>query len=118
MELTEAITKAVGDCIEEGILAEFLKQNSTEVINMLTEEWNLERAIYIRQQEAREDGLEEGRREGRLEGREEGIGIGFVIANELRSGMTVQEVAKKHHMTEQSIMRIQTELEKLLQPQK
>ena len=34
---------------------------------MLTAEWNLDRAIYIREQEAREEGIEKGRAEERDE---------------------------------------------------
>jgi hypothetical protein len=58
MDLTAAVTKTVKDCIEEDILAEFFKEHSSEVINMLTTEWSLERAIYIREREAREEGID------------------------------------------------------------
>ena len=55
MELTDAIAKAVKDCEAEGILEDFLKSHSSEVINMLTAEWNIERAKIVWQREARED---------------------------------------------------------------
>ena len=77
LDLTDAATKAVKDCIEEGILAEYLKAHASEVINMLTTEWELERARKVWEEEAREDGWEEGRvvgrEEGRVVGREEGL---------------------------------------------
>jgi predicted transposase YdaD len=64
MNLTEAITAAVKDCIRENILADFLKSNSSEVINMLTMEFDIDRARAVWMQEAKEEGFEAGRQEG------------------------------------------------------
>ena len=69
MDLNEAISKAVKDCIEEGVLVDFLNEHGSEVINLLTAEWNLDRALYIRAQEAREEGLNKGLSKGRDEER-------------------------------------------------
>ena len=41
--------------IADGILADFLKEHSSEVINMLTREWKLEEVIEVREQETREE---------------------------------------------------------------
>ena len=60
MGLTSAVTQAVKDCINEGILADFLSTHSSEVINMLTTEWNQERAITVAREESRDEGREEG----------------------------------------------------------
>ena len=73
LDLTDAATKAVKDCIEEGILAEYLKAHSSEVINMLTAEWELERARKVWEEEAREDGWEDGWEKGWEKGREASI---------------------------------------------
>ena len=54
-----AITRAVNDCIEEGILSDFFIANASEVINMLTAEWDIDEARKVWEQEAREDSLEE-----------------------------------------------------------
>ena len=51
MELTVALTQAIRDCIDEGILAKYLSQHASEVHNMLTTEWNLEDALRVRAQE-------------------------------------------------------------------
>ena len=59
LDLATAITRAVNDCIEEGILSDFLRAISSEVINMLTAEWNIDEARKVWEQEAREDALEE-----------------------------------------------------------
>ena len=53
--LTAAVTKAVKDCIAEGILKEFLNTNASEVSNMLTTEWNAERYEKVIREEGREE---------------------------------------------------------------
>ncbi|MDR1873552.1 MAG: hypothetical protein LBQ90_00855, partial [Synergistaceae bacterium] len=54
--LEEAIERAVRDCVERDILAEFLQAHALEVINMLTAEFNLEEAMEVWKEEAREEG--------------------------------------------------------------
>jgi hypothetical protein len=67
MELEEAVKGAVEYCVERGILGNFLREHSTEVINMLFTEWNWDDAKEIWQEEALEEGLEKGREEERGE---------------------------------------------------
>ena len=55
LDLETAITRAINDCIKEGILSDFLKTHSSEVINMLTAEWDIDIAIKVREEEAREE---------------------------------------------------------------
>ena len=55
-----SIEKAIKDCIEQNILKEFLKLNSSEVVNMLYTEFNIEKAQEIWTKEAFEEGLEQG----------------------------------------------------------
>ena len=68
-ELAEAIGQAAKDCVEKGILAEFLQARTSEVINMLTAEFKMEEAVKIWKEEGIEEGIERGRVEGRVEGR-------------------------------------------------
>ena len=67
LDLTTAITGAINECIREGILSDFLKTHSSEVINMLTAEWDINVARKVWEQEAWEEGREEGREEKNLE---------------------------------------------------
>jgi hypothetical protein len=62
-----AVKEAVEYCIRHGILAEFLKRNSSEVINMLLTEWNWDDALAVRWEEGREEGRKQGREQGRRE---------------------------------------------------
>ncbi len=88
MKLDEAVEQAVEECIQEGILVEFLRKNKSEVVAMSIFEYNKEeeerkwkesvyefaRAEVLEEgrEEGRKEGLKEGREEGRKEGREEG----------------------------------------------
>jgi hypothetical protein len=59
----EAIKGAVRECIERGVLKDFLESHAGEVVNMLMTEWNWEDAREVWEEEAREEGREEGREE-------------------------------------------------------
>ena len=72
----EPYKKAIKECIEKGILADYLMRKGSEVVNMLLDEYDYETDIEVQREEAREqgraEGREEGREQGRAEGREEG----------------------------------------------
>ncbi len=59
-----AIKRAMEASVKEGILTEFIARHGSEVRNMLFEEFNLEEARQVWEEEARENGWEEGRMEG------------------------------------------------------
>lgn len=52
-----AIKKAIRECIDRGILADYLKRKGSEVENMLIAEYSYEEDIQVKQQEARQEGL-------------------------------------------------------------
>lgn len=58
--LEKSINKAADKCINEGVLADYLRKNMSEVFNMLTTEWDFEEELKVSKQEAREKGLKEG----------------------------------------------------------
>ncbi|MDR1764831.1 MAG: hypothetical protein LBR77_01765 [Lachnospiraceae bacterium] len=62
-ELPEAITRAVRECIDEGILKDYLLKHGSEVHNMLIQEWNTETFAEVRAKEAaHQNSLENARR--------------------------------------------------------
>ena len=79
-DLRGAITKAVSDCLNQGILVSFLNRHASEVINLLIVEFNIDIAKQVWQEEAREEGIEKGREEGIEKGRAEGRIIAAVNA--------------------------------------
>jgi flagellar basal body-associated protein FliL len=58
--LDEAITEAVGYCIDNDIMKEYLEANASEVRNMLFTEFNMDTALRIRFNEGMEQGIEQG----------------------------------------------------------
>ena len=60
MALTDAVDRAVDECINEGILADFLKKNKAVVKNMSIYEYDEELHIKTMMDIGREEGLIEG----------------------------------------------------------
>ena len=77
LPVEDAVENAIVECIEEGILEDFLRKNRAEAKNMSIYEYNQEK--HLRQEreasweEGREAGIREGREAGIREGREAGI---------------------------------------------
>jgi len=61
LSLADAITDAIDFCVSNGILVEYLKNNSPEVRNMLFTEFNLEEAKEVWFGEGIEKGIENGK---------------------------------------------------------
>ena len=80
----EAVDRAVTECINEGILREFLLRNRKEAVEMSIFEYDEEAVFEIVRkdeyekgfQEGVEKGIEEGREKGMKEGRAEGFTAG------------------------------------------
>ena len=75
--LEEAIREAIRYCIEHDIMSEFLRENGSEVHNMLLGEWKLEEAMEYKEQKGREEGerigIEKGERLGEMKEREKTV---------------------------------------------
>lgn len=56
----EAYRYAIRECIAKGILAEYLREKGSEVINMLVAEYDYEMDIAVQREEAYEEGEKEG----------------------------------------------------------
>ena len=67
----EAVVKAVDDCIEEGILSDYLKAHKAEVTQMVLTEYDEAKTMQMLKEEAHEEGRVEGRAEGKKEGKAE-----------------------------------------------
>ena len=131
VSLEEAVTRAVDECIEEGILAEFLLKNKTEVIKVSIyeydkefEEKKLRKAEYeagrqdgieIGRQDGieigRQDGIEIGRQDGIEIGRQDGIEIGRQDGIEIGKRILLEKIIKKKLKKGKSTEQIADELE-------
>ena len=81
-DLEKAINQAIDRCIQEDILADFLKENRAEVVKVTQLDYTFDRQITMEREEAREEGRAEGREEGRAEGREEGRAEGEALGTQ------------------------------------
>lgn len=113
VSLEDAITRAVDECIEEGILAEFLLKNKTEVIKVSIyeydkefEEKKLRKAEY---EAGRQDGIEIGRQDGIEIGKQ--IFLGKLVKKKLEKGKSIEQIADE---LEEDINVIQKTAEELM----
>lgn len=60
LPLDEAVEKAIAECIQEGILSDFLTKNKAEAKKMSIYEYDEERHMRQTREEGREEGLEQG----------------------------------------------------------
>ena len=113
----EPYKEAIKECIEKGILADYLMRKGSEVVNMLLDEYDYETDIEVQREEAREqgraEGREEGREQGRAEGREQGKEEGreegrkeekrALVQKKLEKGKTISQIADDLEDTEENI---------------
>ncbi len=70
--LESAVDCAIEECIREGVLADYLRQNQSEVKELVLYEYDEQRHIENEKKISKEEGREEGREEGIKEGIKEG----------------------------------------------
>ena len=99
LEREAAITQAVKDCIRRNILKDFLETNSSEVINMLLTDWNMDDALRVREEEGILIGMQQGMREERKE----------IARNMLAKGMDVETIASITGLFIDDVLRLQGE---------
>ncbi|MCM1287220.1 MAG: hypothetical protein NC240_02835 [Clostridium sp.] len=107
MPLEEAVPKAVDECINEGILREFLLQNKAEVVSMSIFEYDAELHMKMERAEAFEDGLAEGIEQGIKQGNKQSALRMMKIGK-----LSLEEIALCSNLTLEQVL----ELEKELQP--
>ena len=73
MPIAEAVERTITECIKEGILEDFLKQNRAEAIKVSIYEYNEELHLVTVRREGYEDGLENGISQGIVQGITQGI---------------------------------------------
>lgn len=62
--LEQAVDLAIDECIQKGVLKEFLERNRAEVKKVSIYEYDAEKHIQMEREEAWRDGEKEGRKEG------------------------------------------------------
>ena len=103
-ELKTAIEKCIRKCVEEGIIADFLKEHGGEVMSFLFEKLTREECEAIREADGFEEGYAKGIEKGeasgfakgKIEGYEEGEAAGELkVAGAMKAkGMTTNEICE------------------------
>ncbi len=93
----DAIKKAINECIEKGVLADYLRRKGSEVRNMLIAEYSYERDIQVKQEEAKQEGRKEGREEGMI------LTAKIFRAIKQNSDLTNEQIAEKAGCTVQDV---------------
>ena len=91
MPLTDAVDRAIDECIREGVLEEFLRKHKAEAKEMSIFEYDQEKHMRQEREAAWEDGHAAGIEEGRATGIEEGRAVGI----EEGRAAGVKETAKR-----------------------
>ena len=89
LPLSEAVERAITECIQEGILKEFLEKNRAEVKKMSIYEYDQEKHIRMERQDAWEDGMQEGV----LRGAEQQLSK--IIKNMMKKGRSISQIAEE-----------------------
>ena len=112
MSLDEAVRRTVNECIQEGILKDFLRANRNEVIAMSIfeydkeeEEKKLRKAEY---EAGIQEGIQEGIQVGRQEGRQEGIQETKkeIALQMLKAGVSGEEIVRFTGYTVEQLQKI------------
>lgn len=90
-ELSDAVKKAMDECMKEDILAEFFKKNRQEVLDVAALDFTFERQLELAARDSREEGYADGRAEG--------IEIAKIADEIEQSPAYVQELMEKYHIT-------------------
>lgn len=92
MPLSEAVNRAVEECIREGILEDFLRKNRAEVVKMSIYEYDEEKHLKTLQEESREDGIKLGISQGIEQGMEQGRDE--ILFSMFRKNKTPQDISE------------------------
>ena len=101
MELEEAVDQAITECIQEGILSEFLKKNRAEAKSVSIYEYDMEKHMRMERAEAREEGKREGMEKGLQEGRTKLLQE--MVEKKSKKGQSAANIAQDLELTEEIV---------------
>ncbi len=108
--LSEVVNEAVEECIQRGILAEFLSKNRAEVIKVSIYEYDEEKVKRMFKEECMKLGMEQGKQLGIEQGKQIGIEQGIeqarVIFRLYLSGKSEEDIARETGETIEMIHKV------------
>ena len=94
-DINQAVEQAVTECIEENILADFLRKNRAEAIEMCIFEYDDKREKELIRKAEYSEGMKEGERIGREAGKKEEAERIFKIYQLFRANYTENQIKEK-----------------------
>lgn len=105
-DIDQAVEQAVTECIEENILADFLRKNRAEAIEMCIFEYDDKREKELIRKAEYAEGMKEGERIGREAGKKEEAERIFNIYQLFRANYTENQIKEKLGMNVEEVRKI------------
>ena len=105
-DINQAVEQAVTECIEENILADFLRKNRAEAIEMCIFEYDDKREKELIRKAEYSEGMKEGERSGREAGKKEEAERIFKIYQLFRANYTENQIKEKLGMNVEEVRKI------------
>ena len=105
-DINQAVEQAVTECIEENILADFLRKNRAEAIEMCIFEYDDKREKELIWKAEYAEGMKEGERIGREAGKKEEAERIFNIYQLFRANYTENQIKEKLGMNVEEVRKI------------
>lgn len=105
-DINQAVEQAVTECIEENILADFLRKNRAEAIEMCIFEYDDKREKELIRKAEYSEGMKEGERIGREAGKKEEAERIFKIYQLFRANYTENQIKEKLGMNVEEVRKI------------
>lgn len=105
-DINQAVEQAVTECIEENILADFLRKNRAEAIEMCIFEYDDKREKELIRKAEYAEGMKEGERIGREAGKKEEAERIFNIYQLFRANYTENQMKEKLGMNVEEVRKI------------
>lgn len=105
-DINQAVEQAVTECIEENILADFLRKNRAEAIEMCIFEYDDKREKELIRKAEYAEGMKEGEKIGREAGKKEEAERIFNIYQLFRANYTENQIKEKLGMNVEEVRKI------------
>lgn len=92
----DAYKRAIEECIEAGILADYLRKKGSEVVNMLIAEYDYDLDLEVQREEAYAAGEQEGQRKKLLD----------LVQKKLKKGKSIEAIAEELEESQEEIGKI------------
>lgn len=100
ISIQKSIDMAVRECIDRGILKDFLLKNRAEMVGMLLEEFDVNKFLEMDRRDQREMGYDSGYDSGYGNGLQQGLEDAFSCIDGLRRGNTEKQLLEQGYSQE------------------